>query len=122
MISSKLIKKAFYLNKFEPDFKSILKNYGGEKVFQPWFKRIQRNKEFEIIKTEEVKKDFYNLDELCKECPFDNFNIFENYNYADLVKHIKSEKCISTRAKDLRILSRVADLLVLKEGYIFIND
>lgn len=26
MISSKLIKKAFYLNKFEPDFKSILKN------------------------------------------------------------------------------------------------
>ena len=74
------------------------------------------------IKTEEVKKDFYNLDELCKECPFDNFNIFENYNYADLVKHIKSEKCISTKAKDLRILSRVADLLVLKEGYIFIND
>ena len=40
------------------EIKSILKNYGGEKVFQPWFNRIQRNKEFEIIKTEEVKKDW----------------------------------------------------------------
>ena len=37
--------------------KSILKNYGGDKVFQPWFKRLQENKEFEITNTEEVTKE-----------------------------------------------------------------
>ena len=40
------------------EIKSILKNYGGETVFQPWFKRLQRSKEFVIINTEEVKKDW----------------------------------------------------------------
>jgi len=39
------------------EIKSILKNYGGEKVLQPWFNRLQKNKEFEIINIEEVTKD-----------------------------------------------------------------
>jgi|TARA_B100001093_G_scaffold239562_1_gene229465 hypothetical protein len=40
------------------EIKSILKNYGGDKVFQPWFKRLQENKEFEIANSEEVTKEW----------------------------------------------------------------
>ena len=40
------------------EVKSILKNLGDEESLQPWFNILQHHKEIQIIKTEEVKKDY----------------------------------------------------------------
>ena len=40
------------------EVKSILKDLGDEESLQPWFNILQHNKEIQIIKTEEVKKDY----------------------------------------------------------------
>ena len=40
------------------EVKSILKDLGDEESLQPWFNILQHHKEIQIIKTEEVKKDY----------------------------------------------------------------
>ena len=40
------------------EVKSILKELGDEESLQPWFNILQHHKEIQIIKTEEVKKDY----------------------------------------------------------------
>jgi len=40
------------------EVKSILKEQGDEESLQPWFNILQHHKEIQIIKTEEVKKDY----------------------------------------------------------------
>ena len=44
------------LDKKRKELKSILKSNGGEKVLQPWFNRILRKKDIEIIKSEQITK------------------------------------------------------------------
>ena len=38
------------------EIKSILKSSNVEKVLQPWFKRLSKEKDFEIVKSEEIVK------------------------------------------------------------------